>query len=378
MTRILCPSLIASAPGHPFWDVVLGNLRYYHEVTDVLDATGPFLLTRSLDELAEPGSVRLLPAREVYPIGFQRMKDGELFDLRRWDELSRTATALHHWDGSWIDQESWHVAPAAERIPRAVREQPVRVEHPELRDTEPAAEPFPRVSALMVTRDRADKAKLAIDCFRRQSYPNKELVILDDGGDDALAQHVAALADPDVRMLRRDDRGEALGDLRNLAVEAAAGDYVCQWDDDDLYHPLRIEVQMHHLRREGAQAAFLTRWMLWWVAARRFAVGEQRLWEGSMLCRKDRMPRYPRLGVGEDTPLTREVARTTCFVGIDQPRLYLYAVHGANTWFPGHFTHFWNRAERRFEGADAERVYRELARDFPLGAYTATSCTLDP
>ena len=44
-----------------------------------------FLLTRVLDELPDPSTVRLLPAREIYPIDFRRAHDGTLFDFRCWE-----------------------------------------------------------------------------------------------------------------------------------------------------------------------------------------------------------------------------------------------------------------------------------------------------
>ena len=29
-----------------------------------------------------------------------------------------------------------------------------------------------------------------------------------------------------------------------MSVDAAAGDFIVQWDDDDWYHPRRVELQM--------------------------------------------------------------------------------------------------------------------------------------
>ncbi|MDR3522126.1 MAG: glycosyltransferase family A protein [Acidocella sp.] len=45
-----------------------------------------------------------------------------------------------------------------------------------------------------------------------------------------------------------------LGQLRNIAREAASGEVTCQWDDDDLYHPLRLSTQLRALM-EGAYEA---------------------------------------------------------------------------------------------------------------------------
>ncbi|HEY0836552.1 MAG TPA: glycosyltransferase, partial [Azospirillum sp.] len=102
MTRILCPSLIASVPGHGFWDAVIDRLRHSRDEPDVLDATGPFLLTRALEDCADPGSVTLLPAHLVYPADKADCWEGRLFDIRYWERITRDAYAVHHWDGTWF------------------------------------------------------------------------------------------------------------------------------------------------------------------------------------------------------------------------------------------------------------------------------------
>ena len=79
----------------------------------------------------------------------------------------------------------------------------------------------------------------AVRCFRNQTYRNRELVILDDGGDSTLENTISLLADRDIRFIRLDPGSMPLGALRNLAAEQARGEYVAQWDDDDLSHPRR-------------------------------------------------------------------------------------------------------------------------------------------
>lgn len=56
-----------------------------------------------------------------------------------------------------------------------------------------------------------------------QTYANKELVIVDDGEDDTLAQWVREVNDPQVVMVRLPSEGKPLGELRNVAVERARG-----------------------------------------------------------------------------------------------------------------------------------------------------------
>lgn len=51
----------------------------------------------------------------------------------------------------------------------------------------------------MVTRGRAIPAQFAIDCFRRQTWPNRELVIVCGTPDSELPDFLATLGDPTIR-----------------------------------------------------------------------------------------------------------------------------------------------------------------------------------
>jgi len=98
---------------------------------------------------------------------------------------------------------------------------------------------LPLVSCIMPTRCRPDFAPQAIEYFRRQDYPNKELVVLEDGTPSYW--HPAFMA-PDVRPYW----GSAmpLGAKRNWMVTQAQGDLIAHWHDDDWYGPQRLSRQV--------------------------------------------------------------------------------------------------------------------------------------
>ena len=360
LARILCPSLIASRPGHAFWDAVLAALVAHRTAPDVMDATGPFLLTRIYEAFTDKASVRLLPPALIYPADKFDMERGLLFDIGTWEAKTRQAYTLHHWDGGW-----WRRDPESVGVPQGFQ---ATVTGPSGRLTMMSDE-APLVSCLMVTRDRTQQAMLAVDCFRWQTYPNRELVIVDDSRDAALENSLAN--DPSIRVVRPAGGSANLGEARNRAVMEARGAYICQWDDDDLYDPLRIAAQMTALRSAGARACLLDRWTLWWPAERRVAVSLRRIWEGSLLCERAALPPYPALARGEDTPVIERLLSEVRTVCLDAPRLYVYAVHGRNTFGTAHFAAHWAAAEPRFESERALAVERELARRLPLAAYAA-------
>src|SRR5436190_287881 len=110
----------------------------------------------------------------------------------------------------------------------------------------------PVISCLCVTRARVNLLGRAVRCFLEQSHARRELLIVFDADDAATRQYVGALADVRIRGIEvAASPRRALGSLRNLAVAEARGQYVCQWDDDDWYHPDRLAVQLSALRESG-------------------------------------------------------------------------------------------------------------------------------
>jgi glycosyltransferase involved in cell wall biosynthesis len=107
------------------------------------------------------------------------------------------------------------------------------------------ADPQPLVSCIMPTRDRRRFVPRAIRCFLYQDYPNKELVIVDDGNDP-----VADLVPLDDRIeYVRLDAVATTGAKRNRACEEARGSIIAHWDDDDWHAPRRLSYQISALLR---------------------------------------------------------------------------------------------------------------------------------
>lgn len=231
---------------------------------------------------------------------------------------------------------------------------------------------LPTISCLMVTKNRFELAQWAMQCFAEQTYPNTELVIIDDGEDTRLEEHVAASQDENIRLRRLPDENKSLGELRNLALETATGSYVCQWDDDDLVDPERLARQMAVIRQADVDACFLLRWLIWWPHLERFALSQTRIWEGSMVCRKEIVPPYPTLRRGEDSVIVSQMLGGTSIALLDQPLLYTYIVHGRNTWDLAHFDSFWKKATHTFEGAEYEHFYQQHRQSVPLREYAGT------
>ncbi len=200
-----------------------------------------------------------------------------------------------------------------------------------------------KISCLCVTRGLF--VANAVEQFEKQLYPNRELVCVYQ--DNLSTMDVARLRRVNA-VLIKGKTSHTLGHLRQLALEAARGEFVCQWDDDDLYSPERLATMLGALRDQSADAAVLRRWYIDDVHARVMYLSSERNWEGSALVRTSlaRDIGYTSLCRGEDSAFWRTLeARDVPVAHVHEPRLYVYRVHGGNTWDRSHFDALIGHAE---------------------------------
>lgn len=182
-----------------------------------------------------------------------------------------------------------------------------------------------------------------IHCFRNQSYRYKQLVIVYEESDELTGGFLQGHTwDENIKLVNVPDKPVKLplGRLRNLSLEQADGDYICQWDDDDWYDPDRLSAQMEAILKAGRPASVLSRWIVFDAVRRKAYLSNRRLWEGSIMCRKDILLKrpYPEISKGEDTEVIESLVRKNLLTVIhDMPELYIYNYHGGNTWEQDHF-----------------------------------------
>lgn len=99
----------------------------------------------------------------------------------------------------------------------------------------------PLVTAVMAARDAADTIAEAIDAVLGQTLRDLELLVVDDGSQDATADVVRGFDDPRVHLLQT--TGVGRGAARNLALGQARGRYIGITDADDISLPERFERQ---------------------------------------------------------------------------------------------------------------------------------------
>ena len=201
----------------------------------------------------------------------------------------------------------------------------------------------PTVSCLMVTADRPILAQRAILAYQQQTYPDKELVVLDNG--EAPIQHLLAdLPDKEVRyQYVEKEPGTWIGALRNQSLDLATGDLIVpQWDDDDWSHPERLDRQVAFLQRHELDACTLAGTLMHVDNPRYFFHPFIGLLRGgvppTILHRREDAIRFPNLRRTSDTTYTNAwQERRYAQLPVGDSYLYLRYFHGGNLWEEEHF-----------------------------------------
>jgi O-antigen biosynthesis protein len=196
---------------------------------------------------------------------------------------------------------------------------------------------YPLVSCLMPTKNRRAFWPRAFSMFAAQDWPNKELIIVEDGEDSVGLESVnqyfdhISLLEPHRRTYKHFEG--TLGAKLNEAARMASGEICINWDDDDWNAPNRISLQVAHMRLTGKPVVGFSSLIY-------YAEGKEHGWEyegdslyasGSSHCyTREWILAHPRpeITVGEDNIFASEardlcaisnLSGTTCLVACDHP-----------------------------------------------------------
>lgn len=104
------------------------------------------------------------------------------------------------------------------------------------------------VTIIITTHNREDILPRAIDSVISQTYKNIEIVIVDDGSIDNTESIVKKYMKEHKYIIRYIKHEKALGGnvARNHGIYIANGEFIAGLDDDDAFHPKRIELLIKH------------------------------------------------------------------------------------------------------------------------------------
>jgi len=113
----------------------------------------------------------------------------------------------------------------------------------------------PLVSVILPTHNRREFLREALDSVRAQSYPHREIIVVDDGSTDGTADMIRRDY-PDVRYTWQENRGPSAA--RNRGIALAGGEWLAFLDSDDLWRPKKLARQLAVLNENPEYAACYT------------------------------------------------------------------------------------------------------------------------
>ena len=195
-----------------------------------------------------------------------------------------------------------------------------------------------------MTRNRRQWLPQAVRCFRSQTYPNKELLIVADG------ENIRDVVpdDPNIRLVEIES-GHTIGEKRNFGCERAAREFIAHWDDDDFSAPGRLADQLSRLQASGKAVIryspmYFARTrpgrpvpcslspvpsLEWWIfqGSGIAVIGSSLFYSKSWW---ERHP-FPARQVGEDSDFGMEAARAGQLVTAEAGLLMAATIHPANS-----------------------------------------------
>ena len=97
---------------------------------------------------------------------------------------------------------------------------------------------YPLISIGVSTYNRKDYLQLSLDSLLNQSYPNCEIIVVDDGSSDGTAEMMREKY-PQIKYVYQENAGDAAA--KNHAARVASGEFVVFNDSDDLFLPDAVE-----------------------------------------------------------------------------------------------------------------------------------------
>lgn len=101
------------------------------------------------------------------------------------------------------------------------------------------------VSVIIPTYNRAADCRRAVESVLAQSHREVEVIVVDDGSEDATHEAIEGL-DSRVVYLRQENAGVIAA--RNRGLAAAQGEFIAFLDSDDFFLPWKLEAQLAALR----------------------------------------------------------------------------------------------------------------------------------
>lgn len=112
-----------------------------------------------------------------------------------------------------------------------------------------------KISIIIPTYNRGNLILKSINSVLNQTYPNTEIIIIDDGSTDNTEKIVKNLNNHKIKYIKfKENKGASYA--RNIGIIKASGKYISFQDSDDIYHYDKLEKQYYNLIKNNSDLDF--------------------------------------------------------------------------------------------------------------------------
>jgi len=111
-----------------------------------------------------------------------------------------------------------------------------------------------RVTVIIPTYNRFQYLLNTLNSIKKQTYENIEIIVINDGSDEE-AYNTYDWEKENIKIIHIPTNSKCVGRVRNTGVENASGKYIAFCDDDDMWFPEKIDLQMKAIKKFDCKMA---------------------------------------------------------------------------------------------------------------------------
>jgi len=104
---------------------------------------------------------------------------------------------------------------------------------------------LPKISVIIPTYNRMTYVCTAIDSVLAQTYKDYEIIVVDDGSKEDIKGLLSKYGDK-IRYIYQENKG--LSGARNTGIRNMKGEWAAFLDDDDIWYPSKLQIQMDYIK----------------------------------------------------------------------------------------------------------------------------------
>lgn len=111
-----------------------------------------------------------------------------------------------------------------------------------------------KISVIVPVYNTGEILKKTVNSILSQTYPDYELLLIDDGSTDKTGDICDEYSKYDQRVRTYHKKNGGICDARNFGIEKSTGKYITFCDHDDIYEPDILEKEIYSIEKFGADA----------------------------------------------------------------------------------------------------------------------------